>query len=42
MNTSYTFSGLAKSKKYYIKVRAIKVIGKNKKYGKWSKVYIVK
>ena len=40
--TSYTFSGLAKSKKYYIKVRAVKVVGKNKKYGKWSKVYIVK
>ena len=33
---------LKKSKKYYVKARAYKVVKKSKKYGAWSKIYIKK
>ncbi len=36
--TKRTFSSLKKGKKYYFRVRAYKMDGKKKIYGKWSKV----
>ena len=40
--TKYTIKKLKKKKTYYIRVRAYKVNGKKKVYGKWSKVKVVK
>ena len=34
----FKFKKLKKNKKYYVKARAVKVVGKTKYYGKWSKV----
>lgn len=36
--TKFIISGLKRSQKYYVKVRAYTVVGKKKVYGKWSKV----
>ncbi len=36
--TSYTFSKLKLSKKYYVRVRVYKKIGSKTYYGKWSTV----
>lgn len=40
--TKYTIKKLKKKKTYYIRVRAYKMNGKKKVYGKWSKVKVVK
>ena len=40
--TKYTIKKLKKKKTYYIRVRAYKMNGKKKVYGKWSKVKAVK
>ena len=40
--TKYTIKKLKKKKTYYIRVRAYKMNGKKKVYGKWSKVKKVK
>ena len=40
--TKYTIKKLKKKKTYYIRVRAYKINGKKKVYGKWSKVKVVK
>ena len=40
--TKYTIKKLKKKKNYYIRVRAYKMNGKKKVYGKWSKVKKVK
>ena len=40
--TKVTLKKLKKKKKYYIKVRAYKLNGKKKVYGKWSKIVKVK
>ena len=34
----FKFKKLKKNKKYYVKARAVKVVGKTKYYGEWSKV----
>lgn len=34
----FKFKKLKKNKKYYVKARAVKVVGKTKYYGKWSNV----
>lgn len=38
----FKFKKLKKNKKYYVKARAVKVVGKTKYYGKWSKVKKIK
>ena len=40
--TKYTIKKLKKKKTYYIRVRAYKMNGRKKVYGKWSKVKKVK
>ena len=40
--TKYTIKKLKKKKTYYIRVRAYKMNGKKKVYGKWSTVKKVK
>ena len=40
--TKYTIKKLKKKKTYYIRVRAYKMNGKKKVYGKWSRVKVVK
>ena len=40
--TKYTIKKLKKKKTYYIRVRAYKMNGKKKVYGKWSMVKKVK
>ena len=40
--TKYTIKKLKKKKTYYVRVRAYKMYGKKKVYGKWSKVKVVK
>lgn len=40
--TKTTFSKLKKRKKYYVRVRAYRVVNGSKKYGKWSKIKSVK
>ena len=40
--TKYIIKKLKKKKTYYIRVRAYKMDGKKKVYGKWSKVKVVK